>query len=111
VASGKNVRLDTPFALASRGAGTYLSQGNGMPESFTNCIIMVEVTVPGTSVDVSYEVSPDQGTTWFTRDSRAQIIAAGTFLHAITDTIGSFYRIKMVTVGTTTVRCWVEFKR
>jgi hypothetical protein len=109
--AGVNVRLDLPFALASRGAGTVNSQGNAIPESFTNVLIMVEVTVPGTSLDVSYEVSPDNGTTWFRRDSVAQITAAGTFLHAITDTIGSFYRIKLVGVGTVTSRVWAEFKR
>ena len=110
--TGVNVRRVTEFPLASQTAGTVNSGGSAVPESFTECNIFVNTTVLTGTLDVRYQISPDDGATWYTKQSVTQITATGLSLTTIVDGIGSYYRIQsVVATGPITRSVIVEFKR
>lgn len=113
---GKKTRLHQPFASAARTA-TVASFGTAMPESYDEVNVMIDITaVSGTTptLVINYQVSPDDGTTWFTRAATASLTATGQTILTITDAIGRFFRLNAVIGGTTpsfTFAAWAEFKR
>ena len=113
---GKKTRIRNDFPSAAR-TSTVASEGSALPEAFDEALLMINITaVSGTvpTLVVSYQVSPDDGTTWFTKSSTATLNATGQTLVTLPDTIGRFYRLNAVIGGTTpsfTFAAWVEFKR
>lgn len=109
---GVNIRRIVEFPLASQSAGTVNSAGAAVPESFTECIIFVNTTVLTGTLDVRYQISPDDGATWYTKQSAAQIAATGQSMTVIVNGIGSYYRIQaVVATGPITRSITCEFKR
>lgn len=112
MATGDNVRRIVVFPAASQTAGTVNSGGSAVPESYTEVIIFVNTTVLTGTLDVSYEISPDDGTTWYSRTSATQVTATGLTYTVIIEGIGSFFRIKsVVATGPITRSITCEFKR
>lgn len=109
---GDNVMRIVDFPLASQSAGTVNSGGSAVPESFTECHIFINTTVLTGTLDVRYQISPDDGTTWYTKQSATQVTSTGQSFFVIVDGIGSYYRIQsVVATGPITRSVTVEFKR
>lgn len=101
MASSK-VRVIELLASAARTA-TASSEGTAAVENFDEIIVYLDVTaVSGTSptLDLVYETSPDDGTTWFTHTTFTQVTATGKAIKLIT-TPGSFARVTGTVGGTT----------
>lgn len=94
--------ITIPFASAARTA-TASSDKDNTVENFDEGTLHVDATaVTGTSptLAVSYETSPDDGTTWFTHTTGANITAAGKQTTQLTH-LGRTYRITGTVGGTT----------
>jgi len=113
---GKKTRLVEFFASAARTA-TANSGATAAPEAYDECLVFVDTTAAsGTmpTLDMRYQLSDDDGTTWWTRASAAQITTTGQTLLTIPDTIGRFCRLRAEIGGTSpsfTFTARVEFKR
>lgn len=106
---GKKTRLVEFFNQAV--SGTVNSPATAAPEAFDEAILFIDTTVAGTTMTVNYQLSDDDGTTWWTRASTAAITATGQTLLTIPDTIGRMARLQAVTTGSFTITARVEFKR
>lgn len=92
----------TPLASASRTATGNQTITN-WPANFdevTGYLIVTAVTGASPTLDVVYQTSPDEGTTWFTHTSFTQATAATTERKVITQA-GNYGRI-LYTIGGTT---------
>lgn len=93
--------ITTPFASAARTA-TASSDKDHTVENFDEGTLHVDATaVSGTSptLAVSYEVSPDDGATWFTHTTGANITAVGKQVIQLTG-LGRTYRVTGTVGGT-----------
>lgn len=93
--------ITTPFASAARTA-TASSELDHTVENFDEATLCVNVTAAsGTSptLAVSYEISPDGGTTWFTHTAGATITAAGNQVIQLTG-LGRASRVTATIGGT-----------
>lgn len=108
-------RTITPFASAARTA-TESSGAESVAQAFDEATLFVDVTaVAGTSptLAISYEVSPDNGTTWFTHTTGATITAAGKQVVHLTN-LCSTSRLTATIGGTTpsfTFSAYLAMKR
>lgn len=87
-----------------------------LPKQFQSLTVYIDVTaVTGTSpsMTVDYQVSPDDGTTWFTVSSTSAITAVGKARIALADNIGVQARLNYTITGTSpsfTFSAWLEGK-
>jgi hypothetical protein len=74
--------------------------------------IYLKVSAAGTTMTVNYQVSPNDGTDWFTHSSTAAITAIGNTLLKIPANAGKLARLDFSAVtGTFTVSSWFGAKR
>lgn len=85
--------ITTPFESAARTA-TASSDKDHTVENFDEGTLHVDVTaINGTpTLAVSYEVSPDDGATWFTHTTGSSITAVGKQIIQLTS-LGKTYRV------------------
>lgn len=94
--------ITTPFASAARTA-TASSELDHTVENFDEATLCVDVTAAsGTSptLAISYEISPDNGTTWFTHTTGATLTATGKQVIQLT-ALGRSSRVTATIGGTT----------
>lgn len=94
----------TSIAMGASSAATFASAGDSTVSQYDEAIIaVVTTTASGTSptLDILYEISPDNGATWIPYVSVATVTAAGTKQTQIPNCIGSMYRI-LASIGGTT---------
>lgn len=98
---GKN-EIITPLASAARTTSGTQELGD-WPGNFDEVVGYLNVSAidTGTSLDVVYQVSPDDGTTWFTHTSFTQVTTStGTERKVFTRPAGVRARISYTIVGT-----------
>lgn len=109
---GKSLIL--PVLPSATVSATVNSQGDATCAAYDELEIYVSITAVGTAtLTVNYQISPDEGTTWFTRASTATLSANGQTLLAVTAPCGAFSRINAVYGGSgnITYAIWISYKK
>lgn len=107
-----STQFATALVISANGATADAGHSPNIPtEQHAEANLYINVTAAGTTVTPVIEVSPDNGTTWFTHTTLAAITTTGNTLAKLT-AIGRLMRVNWTAVtGSFTVNAWLECKR
>lgn len=105
-------RKTSVFKVSAAQAVSGTAQSGVAPtEGYDEAVVYIKPSAAGTTVTPVIEVSPDEGTTWFTHTTMSAITSTAGVKTAVLTGIGKLMRINYTAVtGSFTIDAWIEGK-